>query len=85
MSLYRLEKYANGNGDPIDTSDAMGILSEVKSLKKELEETKLLLEGADITFDKIAKLVGYNGQYRDLVEAVEMKLLHSVDICNNFC
>lgn len=83
MSLYRLERYANGDGDPIDTSDARGILSEVKSLQKELEETKLLLEGANTTFDKIAKLVGYNGQYRDLVEAVDIKL-NSINEWNNF-
>lgn len=29
MSLYRLQRYAEGNGDPIDTSDALAILSEV--------------------------------------------------------
>lgn len=47
---------------------------EVNKLKRELADTKQLLEGANITFDKIAKLVGDRGQYRDLVEAVEIKL-----------
>jgi len=35
MSLFRLEKYAKGDGDPIDTSDALSILSEIESIKKE--------------------------------------------------
>ena len=39
-----------------------------------LEEVKQLLEGANLTFDRIAKLVNYHGQYRDLVEAVDVKL-----------
>jgi hypothetical protein len=43
-------------------------------LEKELDDTKQLLEGANITFDKISKLIGYRGQYRDLIEAVEIKL-----------
>lgn len=46
----------------------------IVKLKEELEDTKQLLEGANITFNKIAELVGYRGQYRDLVEAVEIKL-----------
>jgi uncharacterized protein (DUF2164 family) len=33
MSLYRLQKYVNGDGDPIDTSDAQSILNEVEKLK----------------------------------------------------
>ena len=47
---------------------------ELESLRKENAELKLLLEGADSTCKKIAELVGDRGQYRDLVEAVEMKL-----------
>lgn len=47
---------------------------KVERLEKELVDTKQLLDGANITFDRIAKLVGYNGQYRDLIEAVEIKL-----------
>lgn len=35
MRLFRLEKYAKGDGDPIDTSDAIAILSEVEASKRE--------------------------------------------------
>jgi hypothetical protein len=43
-------------------------------LKKENAELRLLLEGANVTCNKIAEIVGDTGQYRDLVEAVEMKI-----------
>lgn len=74
MSLYRLEKYAAGDGDPIDTSDALSVLAEVNKLRRENSELKMLLEGANVIHDRISELVGYRGQYRDLVEAVEIKL-----------
>jgi len=47
---------------------------ELVMLRKENADLKLLLEGANKTCDEIAKIVGDRGQYRDLVEAVEMKI-----------
>jgi gamma-glutamyl:cysteine ligase YbdK (ATP-grasp superfamily) len=51
-----------------------GLSKENLRLKKENEELRLLLEGANATCNKIAEIVGDTGQYRDLVEAVEMKI-----------
>ena len=34
MSLYRLKRYSEGNGDPIDTSDALGVLNEIEEIKR---------------------------------------------------
>lgn len=47
---------------------------ELVKLRKENQELKDLLEGANFTCNKIAELVGDHGQYRDLIEAVEIKL-----------
>ncbi len=49
-------------------------LGQEAAVLKELAETKVLLQGANLTCEKIAALVGDHGQYRDLVEAVEAKL-----------
>ena len=34
MSLYRLKRYSVGDGDPIDTSDALGVLNEIEEIKR---------------------------------------------------
>jgi hypothetical protein len=35
MSLYRLERYCNGDGDPIDSSDVRSILCEIERIRKD--------------------------------------------------
>lgn len=46
----------------------------IEKLNKRIDEQQLLLEGANATCAKIAELVGDRGQYRDLVEAVTIKI-----------
>lgn len=46
----------------------------IEKLNKRIDEQQLLLEGANATCANIAELVGDRGQYRDLVEAVTIKL-----------
>ena len=57
------------------SSKCLAALGEhMQALQKKNDELELLLYGANLTCNKIAELVGDKGQYRDLVEAVEMQL-----------
>lgn len=47
---------------------------KIARLEKEIAELRVLLSGANDICNRIANLVDDRGQYRDLVEAVEMKL-----------
>jgi metal-responsive CopG/Arc/MetJ family transcriptional regulator len=58
----------------ISNNEINRLKQKIAKLETENEELKLLLSGAHIITNKIATLVGDRGQYRDLVEAVEMKL-----------
>jgi hypothetical protein len=51
------------------------LISDLIRLERENRELKRLLNGAMEIRGKIAELVEDHGQYRDLVEAVEMKIL----------
>lgn len=57
MSTYRLERYASGDGDPIDTSDANAILEKIKKLEEEnlelKKEIKILKEAFNISNYKV--------------------------------
>ena len=54
--------------------DVYNLTKEIAELKAKVAELELLLDGANQTCNKIAEIVGDHGQYRDLVEAVEMKI-----------
>ena len=63
MSLYRLKRFSEGDGSPIDTSDAFAILQEFEDMKKEsynagLNTAMSLVEEA---CDYVARMVGLYG------------------------
>lgn len=70
MSLYRLQRYADGNGDPIDTSDALAILSEVdRGLVANFNK------GIDAAIVKVKELVQEDVLCDTLVEELEKSKL----------
>jgi len=54
MSLYRLKRYSEGNGDPIDTSDALGVLNEIEEIKR-----KSYNDGLDTAISLVRECMDY--------------------------
>lgn len=65
MSLYRLERYSTGDGDPIDTSDALSILAEVKALEREHYN-----KGIDAAIKLVEEYMDYENRITGLQDAI---------------
>ena len=72
MSLYRLERYSTGDGDPIDTSDALSILREVEEIKRQEYNA-----GLDTAIDLVRQSGDYESRMTGLIETIVMRLENS--------